>query len=409
MAQGYTPLTFAVAVLRGIGAPVTRQNVQGLVGWQKAEGGHWNNNARYNPLNTTRKPATGSYANVGTQGDIKSYTSWQQGLAATIATLKNGLYGNILAAFKKGNNAEAIGTAVGNSPWCPGCGQYATNVIRDTKVPAKIPSVTTVLGPTATPTPQITLASAAKATPPKTTTTLVPREVMPDTSLQGVISQLAAQQAQPSGPAITPGFNPGYSRYLSHGAVGGGSGFTPQAPSDIGSQIAGLSQLVGPSTFYDTKTTVTPGKVTPGKVTTTPASPSPSSAPSTPASGGSGTPDTSAKGTTQWGGQTVAAWIAPILTYAKQHGWKGGVNSGYRSYSEQAGLYAGLVAGTRQGPVAKPGTSNHEGSQFPRGAVDVSDAAGLSKVLQGSKYANVLVWAGGKDPVHFSHPHNGGY
>jgi hypothetical protein len=60
-------------------------------------------------------------------------------------------------------------------------------------------------------------------------------------------------------------------------------------------------------------------------------------------------------------------------------------------------------------PAARPGTSNHEGTQFPRGAVDVSDAQTLSRILQGSKYAHLLVWAGGKDPVHFSHPHNGSY
>jgi hypothetical protein len=50
-------------------------------------------------------------------------------------------------------------------------------------------------------------------------------------------------------------------------------------------------------------------------------------------------------------------------------------------------------------PAARPGTSNHEGSQFPRGAVDVSDAQTLSRILQGSKYAHLLVWAGGKDPI----------
>jgi hypothetical protein len=39
----------------------------------------------------------------------------------------------------------------------------------------------------------------------------------------------------------------------------------------------------------------------------------------------------------------------------------------------------------------------------------VSDAQTLSRILRGSKYAHLLVWAGGKDPVHFSHPHNGSY
>ena len=60
-------------------------------------------------------------------------------------------------------------------------------------------------------------------------------------------------------------------------------------------------------------------------------------------------------------------------------------------------------------PAAVPGTSNHEGTVYPRGAVDVSDASQLSSVLSRSPYASTLVWAGSKDPVHFSHPHGGSY
>ncbi len=110
------------------------------------------------------------------------------------------------------------------------------------------------------------------------------------------------------------------------------------------------------------------------------------------------------KGLTQFGGKQVAAWIEPILKYAQAHGWKGGVSSGYRSKAEQERIYN---SGVR--PAAVPGTSNHEGTEFPRGAVDVSEAQQLSNILKGSPYAGTLVWAGGKDPVHFSHPHNGSY
>jgi hypothetical protein len=122
---------------------------------------------------------------------------------------------------------------------------------------------------------------------------------------------------------------------------------------------------------------------------------------------GSGTPSAkapTATGTVNFDGKPVAAWIAPALAYARQHGWKGRVNSGYRSFAEQTRIYN---SGVR--PAAKPGTSNHEGTKFPRGAVDVSDAQGLSRILQGSKYAHLLVWAGAKDPPHLSHPHNGSY
>jgi hypothetical protein len=111
-----------------------------------------------------------------------------------------------------------------------------------------------------------------------------------------------------------------------------------------------------------------------------------------------------AKGLTQFGGKTVAAWIAPILQYARAHGWSGTVTSGYRSYAEQKAIYD---SGVR--PAAVPGTSNHEMTAFPGGAVDVSNAQQLSSILQRSPYAQQLVWAGSKDPVHFSHPHNGSY
>lgn len=110
------------------------------------------------------------------------------------------------------------------------------------------------------------------------------------------------------------------------------------------------------------------------------------------------------KGTADFEGTSVAAWIAPALHYARAHGWTGQVSSGFRSFADQTRIYN---SGVR--PAAKPGTSNHEGSDFPRGAVDVTDAAQLSMILQKSPYAKLLVWAGTKDPVHFSHPHNGSY
>jgi len=111
-----------------------------------------------------------------------------------------------------------------------------------------------------------------------------------------------------------------------------------------------------------------------------------------------------ARGVAHFEGKPVAGWIAPILSYARAHGWTGSVNSGFRSFADQTRIYN---SGVR--PAAKPGTSNHEGADFPRGAVDVSNAAQLAAILRRSKYRNLLVWAGSKDPVHFSHPHGGSY
>lgn len=109
-------------------------------------------------------------------------------------------------------------------------------------------------------------------------------------------------------------------------------------------------------------------------------------------------------GVSNFEGHKVAAWIKPALEYARQRGWKGTIESGYRTLADQTRIYN---SGVR--PAAKPGTSNHEFTAFPGGAVDVSDAQALSHILKTSKYSRQLVWAGSKDPVHFSHPHNGSY
>lgn len=115
-------------------------------------------------------------------------------------------------------------------------------------------------------------------------------------------------------------------------------------------------------------------------------------------------PQQDAKKIGNFEGTKVAGWIEPALTYAREHGWKGQVTSGLRTFADQTRIYN---SGVR--PAAKPGTSNHEGAEFPRGAVDVSDAPQLAAILANSPYGKRLKWAGAKDPVHFSHPHNGSY
>jgi tape measure domain-containing protein len=100
----------------------------------------------------------------------------------------------------------------------------------------------------------------------------------------------------------------------------------------------------------------------------------------------------------------IARWIGPYLTYGASHGWGGTVTSGYRTKAEQTRIWN---SGVR--PAARPGTSNHEGSTFPRGAVDVSNATQLASALAKKPAPRLLQYAGAKDPVHFSHPHGGSY
>lgn len=108
------------------------------------------------------------------------------------------------------------------------------------------------------------------------------------------------------------------------------------------------------------------------------------------------------EGVVMFDGKPVAGWIAAELRWARKQGWKGTVTSGFRTRADQERIYN---SGVR--PAAKPGTSNHEATEFPRGAVDVSDAATLAKLLR--RRGSPLIWAGAKDPVHFSHPHGGSY
>ena len=112
-----TQITWAQAFLKKIGVPVTADNVAAVVAWEMAEGGHWYNTAYYNPLNTTQSmPGATIFNSVG----VKAYKSWMQGLEASVITINNGYYGGILAALRRGNDAQAVADAVAASPWGTG-------------------------------------------------------------------------------------------------------------------------------------------------------------------------------------------------------------------------------------------------------------------------------------------------
>jgi peptidoglycan hydrolase CwlO-like protein len=113
----FNQLTWARALLVAMRFPVTADNVAAITAWEMAEGGHWYNTAYYNPLNTTQSmPGATVFNSVG----VKAYTSWKQGLEATMITLKNGYYGSILDALRRGNDSTAVAAAVGASPWGTG-------------------------------------------------------------------------------------------------------------------------------------------------------------------------------------------------------------------------------------------------------------------------------------------------
>lgn len=110
----YNPTTWAQALLARIGAPADTENTQAVVAWEAAEGGHWHNTAKYNPLNTTQgEPGATSINSAG----VKAYTSWDQGLVATTTTLQNGAYEPILSALSTGTDPQSVLDAIVASPW----------------------------------------------------------------------------------------------------------------------------------------------------------------------------------------------------------------------------------------------------------------------------------------------------
>lgn len=113
---------WATTLLGKLGAPVTESAISALTTWARFEGGHWKNSANYNPLNTTYSLNNAPSMNsVG----VKSYASWEDGYAATVATLTGKSadqrgYTAIVNALKSGASTDTILSAINNSAWVTG-------------------------------------------------------------------------------------------------------------------------------------------------------------------------------------------------------------------------------------------------------------------------------------------------
>ena len=114
--------TWASQLLTALGAPVNDSNVTALTTWQSREGGHWNNSASFNPLNTTLD--MGNSQSMNSVG-VKKYNSWDEGVQATVKTLTGNSadargYSAIVGALKSGAPTETILSAISNSAWVTG-------------------------------------------------------------------------------------------------------------------------------------------------------------------------------------------------------------------------------------------------------------------------------------------------
>lgn len=117
--------TWAIDVLIGLGAPLTNDNISALVGWANHESGGYNptvTGGLNNPLNTTEGalcksipwPQPGSCRNGGSQGNIKDFSTYQQGVASIVHNLQNPRFGYpaIVAALQQGHNQNGVFAAI---------------------------------------------------------------------------------------------------------------------------------------------------------------------------------------------------------------------------------------------------------------------------------------------------------
>lgn len=111
---------FAVSVIRTLGLEPTKNRIMGLVAFAAIEGGHWFNQARFNPMNTMRS-ATGAKQAPGTINGIKAYPDWNTGIKATAATIAQSNMAPIANALKNDVDPRSFLAAVTKSAWCPGC------------------------------------------------------------------------------------------------------------------------------------------------------------------------------------------------------------------------------------------------------------------------------------------------
>jgi murein DD-endopeptidase MepM/ murein hydrolase activator NlpD len=119
---------FYEEILKGVGAPITEENLKFFYSWRQAEGGKATNN----PFNTTMKlksdPNMTNYNKVG----VKNYSEPRYGVEATIKTLKNGYYSCLIDGLKNDVGAENLAECLSTTKW--GTGDLALKVVKSNKI-----------------------------------------------------------------------------------------------------------------------------------------------------------------------------------------------------------------------------------------------------------------------------------
>lgn len=115
-----TDKNFYEKLLKELGAPITTENLKFLYAWRQAEG----KGGKYNPFNTTWKLPGSSKMN---SHGVQSYQSLEDGLIATIKTLKNGRYNCIVDGLRNDIGAAEISKCASLETW--GTGDLVAKVV----------------------------------------------------------------------------------------------------------------------------------------------------------------------------------------------------------------------------------------------------------------------------------------
>lgn len=126
---------FYSKILQKLGAPVSKQNLLFFYAWRQAEGAK----STFNPFNTTQKKENSTLWNCLSKkggrcvGGVRNYKSKQDGIDATVETIKNGHYPCILDGLKSDKGAtEIAGCSSALKTW--GTRDGITRVLKTKKI-----------------------------------------------------------------------------------------------------------------------------------------------------------------------------------------------------------------------------------------------------------------------------------
>ena len=118
--SGTTDSNFYSKLLENLGAKPTEENLKFMYAWRQAEG----KAGKYNPFNTTwNLPGSTNFNSVG----VKNYKSLEDGMVATVKTLKNPRYSCIVDGLKNDIGADEIARCQSLKTW--GTGDLVAKVI----------------------------------------------------------------------------------------------------------------------------------------------------------------------------------------------------------------------------------------------------------------------------------------